>query len=62
MIEVTKNNILFRKHTKEYIELLISLGITIIIESGGIGEFIETVLKSVITNFEKYIEEKNCNS
>ena len=58
MIEVTKSNILFRKYTKEYIELLISLGITIIIESGGIGDFIEAVLKKEIPNFGKYLKEK----
>lgn len=58
MIEVTKSNILFRKYTKEYIELLISLGITIIIESGGVGDFIEGVLKTEIPNFEKYLKEK----
>ena len=58
MIEITKNNILFRKHIKEYIELLISLGITVIIESGGIGNFIQSVLKSIIPNFESYVQEK----
>ena len=58
MVEITKNNILFRKYTKEYIELLISLGITVIIESGGIGQFIESVLKTIIPNLENYIKEK----
>ena len=58
MVEITKNNILFRRHTKEYIELLVSLGITVIIESGGLGQFIASVLKTIIPNFEKYIKEK----
>lgn len=58
MVEITKNNILFRKYTKEYIELLISLGITIIIESGGLGHFIESALKTIIPNLENYIQEK----
>ena len=58
MVEITKNNVLFRRYTKEYIELLVSLGITVIIESGGIGQFIASVLKTIIPNFEKLLNEK----
>ena len=58
MIEVTKDNILFRKYAKEYIELLVSLGITVIIESGGLGDFIEGILKLEIPNFEEYLKER----
>ena len=58
MIEITKDNILFRKHTKEYIELLVSFGITIIIESGGLGDFIEGILKLEIPNFEEYLKDR----
>ena len=58
MIENTKNNLLFRKYTKEYIELLISLGITIIIESGGLAQFIVGILKTIIPKFELYLNER----
>jgi HAD superfamily hydrolase (TIGR01544 family) len=58
MIEVTKDNILFRKYAKEYIELLVSLGITVIIESGGLGDFIEGILKLEIPNIEEYLKER----
>ena len=41
MVRKTKNNLLLRKKAIEYLELLMDLGITVIIESGGIGDFIE---------------------
>ena len=37
------------------------LGITVVIESGGIGQFIEGYLKLYLPNFERYENEKNNN-
>lgn len=59
MVKLKMHNLIFRKYTKEYIELLVSLGITIIIESGGIGQFIEGILKTIIPKFDEYIKNKN---
>ena len=58
MVEKMKGNLLFRRKAKEYIELLVSLEITVIIESGGIGQFIEGILKTIIPHFEEYLREK----
>ena len=58
MVRKTKNNLLLRKKAIEYLELLMDLGITVIIESGGIGDFIEGYLKIYLPNFERYINEK----
>ena len=58
MVRKTKNNLLLRKKAIEYLELLMDLGITVIIESGGIGDFIEAYLKIYLPNFERYINEK----
>ena len=53
-----KNNILFRKNAKEYMELLISMDIPIIIESGGITQFIIAILKTIFPNIQQLINEK----
>ena len=58
MVKKCKNNILFRKYAKEYMELLISLGIPIIIESGGITQFIIAILKTIFPNMLELIKEK----
>ena len=58
MVRKTKNNLLLRKKAIEYLELLMDLGITVIIESGGIGDFIEGYLKIYLPDFERYINEK----
>ena len=58
MVKKCKKNILFRKHAKEYMELLITMGIPIIIESGGITQFIISILKTIFPNIQKLIEEK----
>ena len=58
MVKKCKNNLLFRKNAKEYIELLISMEIPIIIESGGITQFIIGMLKTIFPNIEQLIKEK----
>ena len=58
MVQKCKNNLLFRKNAKEYIELLISMGIPIIIESGGITQFIIGILKTIFPNINQLIKEK----
>lgn len=58
MVKKCKNNILFRKHAKEYMELLISMEIPIIIESGGITQFINGILKTIFPNMDQLIKEK----
>jgi len=58
MVHKTKNNLLLRKKSIEYLELLMNLGITVVIESGGIGHFIESYLRLYLPNFERYINEK----
>ena len=58
MTNKCKNNILFRKHAKEYMELLISMDIPIIIESGGITQFIIAILKTIFPNIQQLINEK----
>ena len=58
MVKKCKNNILFRNYAKEYMELLISLGIPIIIESGGITQFIIAILKTIFPNMLELIKEK----
>ena len=58
MTNKCKNNILFRKNAKEYLELLISMDIPIIIESGGITQFIIAILKTIFPNIQQLISEK----
>ena len=58
MVKKFKNNLLFRKNAKEYMELLIEMGIPIIIESGGITEFIVAILKTIFPNIYQLIKEK----
>ena len=58
MVNKTKGNLLLRKKAIEYLELLMKLGITVVIESGGIGNFIEAFLKIYLPNFERYYSEK----
>ena len=58
MVQKCKNNLLFRKNAKEYIELLISMEIPIIIESGGITQFIIGILKTIFPNINQLIKEK----
>ena len=58
MVKKCKNNLLFRKSSKEYMELLISMGIPIIIESGGITQFIIGILKTIFPNINQLIKEK----
>ena len=58
MVKKCQNNILFRKYVKEYMELLMSLDIPIIIESGGITQFIVAILKTIFPNILELIKEK----
>ena len=58
MTNKCKNNILFRKNAKEYMELLLSMDIPIIIESGGITQFIIAILKTIFPNIQQLINEK----
>lgn len=58
MVQKTKNNLLLRRKAIEYLELLMKLGITVVIESGGIGDFIEAYLKLYLPNYERYKNEK----
>ena len=58
MTNKCKKNILFRKNAKEYIELLLSMDIPIIIESGGITQFIIAILKTIFPNIQQLINEK----
>jgi len=58
MVQKTKNNLLLRRKAIEYLELLMKLGITVVIESGGIGDFIEAYLKLYLPYYERYKNEK----
>ena len=58
MVRRTKSNLLLRRKTIEYLELLMKLDITVVIESGGIGQFIEGYLKVYLPNYERYKNEK----
>ena len=58
MVQKLKNNILFRPKLKEYMELLISIGIPIIIESGGITQFIYGALKLIFPDIDILIKQK----
>ena len=58
MVEKNLKNLLFRRNAKKYIELLLNMEIPIIIVSGGITQFIIKVLKTLIKDVEKYIDEK----
>ena len=58
MVQKTRHNLLLRRKAIEYLELLMDLGITVVIESGGIGQFIEAYLKLYLPNFERYENEK----
>ena len=58
MVQKLQNNIKFRPKLKEYMELLISKDIPIIIESGGITQFIYGALKLVFPDIDILIKEK----
>jgi len=58
MVQKLKNNILFRPKLKEYMELLISIGIPIIIESGGITQFIYGALKLIFPDMDNLVKQK----
>ena len=58
MVRRTKSNLLLRRKAIEYLELLMKLDITVVIESGGIGQFIEGYLKVYLPNYERYRNEK----
>ena len=58
MVQRTRKELLLRRKAIEYLELLMALDITVIIESGGIGQFIQGYLKAVFPNFERYENEK----
>ena len=58
MLEKFKEKYELRKYTKELFELLIKLDIPIVIVSGGVKEVIIDLLKTCISNFEKYLSEK----
>ena len=58
MVQKTRHNLLLRRKAIEYLQLLMDLGITVVIESGGIGQFIEAYLKIYLPNFERYENEK----
>ena len=57
MVRRTKSNLLLRRKAIEYLELLMKLDITVVIESGGIGQFIEGYLKVYLPNYERYKNE-----
>ena len=58
MVNKLKNNILFRPKLKEYIELLMSKNIPLIIESGGITQFIYGALKLIFPDIDALIKQK----
>jgi len=58
MVRRTKSNLLLRRKAIEYLELLMKLDITVVIESGGIGQFIEGYLKVYLPDYERYKNEK----
>lgn len=58
MVRRTKSNLLLRRKAIEYLELLMKLDITVVIKSGGIGQFIEGYLKVYLPNYERYKNEK----
>ena len=58
MVNKLKNNILFRPKLKEYIELLMSKNIPLIIESGGITQFIYGALKLIFPDIDVLIKQK----
>ena len=58
MVQKLKNNLLFRPKLKEYMDLLISIGIPIIIESGGVTQFIHGALKLIFPDIDNLIKQK----
>ena len=58
MVRRTKSNLLLRRKAIEYLERLMKLDITVVIESGGIGQFIEGYLNVYLPNYERYKNEK----
>ena len=58
MVQKCKKNIMFRNHAKQYMELLLSMGIPIIIESGGITQFIMAIMKTIFPNIQQLLDEK----
>ena len=58
MVRRTKSNLLLRRKAIEYLELLMKLDITVVIESWGIGQFIEGYLKVYLPNYERYKNAK----
>ena len=58
MVQKLKNNIKFRPKLKEYIDLLISIDIPLIIESGGVTQFIYGALKLIYPNLDDLIKHK----
>ena len=58
MVQKCKKNIMFRNHAKQYMELLLSMGIPIIIESGGITQFIIAIMKTIFPNIQQLLDEK----
>ena len=58
MVQKCKKNIMFRNHAKQYMELLLSMGIQIIIESGGITQFIMAIMKTIFPNIQQLLDEK----
>lgn len=58
MIQARKRIFQFRKFFKDYFDLIINMEIPIIIESGGVGQFIEGALKLIIPDLDEYIKQK----
>lgn len=58
MIDSKKETYGFRNYIKEYIDLLISMEIPVIIISGGITQFIEDLLKIISAEYELYLKQK----
>jgi HAD superfamily hydrolase (TIGR01544 family) len=58
MVQKLKNNIKFRPKLKEYIDLLLSIDIPLIIESGGVTQFIYGALKLIYPNIDDLIKQK----
>ena len=58
MVQKCKKNIMFRNHAKQYMELLLSMGIPIIFESGGITQFIMAIMKTIFPNIQQLLDEK----
>ena len=49
---------MFRNHAKQYMELLLSMGIPIFIESDGIIQFIMAIMKTIFPNIQQLLDEK----